>query len=123
MGACSNPQTTISFLTPTVTVTITAGQKIFVMAHAALGAGVSPASNLNIYPGYMVQGTTTVLPVGGGIFGLTAPANSRQIYSISGVLPPLTAGTYHVGMAGSSSNAANWINSEWAYVTVLVLNP
>jgi hypothetical protein len=54
---------------------------------------------------------------------LRCPQNTRNIYSISGVISGLPAGTYNVGMAGNASPAAaHWNNNEWGYVTALVFN-
>lgn len=118
---CPNPTSTLSFITAPVAVTITANQRIVIHAHAGLGAAATPANQLNIYPAFRASGGS-ISTVGPGIFGLTSPANSRQIYSISGVTPSLPAGTYEVGMAAVSASTA-WTNNEYGYTTAIVIGP
>jgi len=116
----SSPITTgIAFISPTVSVTITAGQKIFATSQAALGAGITAASGLNLYICYS---SGTVTQWGGGTFGLTPPANQRHHYGLSAILTLLPAGTYSVGLCGSAVTPANWNNNEWAYTSAMVFN-
>jgi len=122
-GATATISSSLNFITFPLNVSITAGQRILIMSHAGLGATGTAANNLSIFPGYRQAGGAGVpIAIGGGIFGLTCPANQRQIYSISGTTPPLAAGTYEVGMVGSSAAPANWNNNEWGYTTVIILN-
>jgi hypothetical protein len=119
----STPNSTIQFLTQPVVVTISAGDSIYVNATRALGAGGSPALDLDIYPGYVntsLGGPVTA--VGAGIFGLSCPAGHRLTYSISGVIQNLPAGTYSVGMVGKS-DSPTWTNNEWGYTSALVFKP
>ncbi len=118
-GFATAPTASTAFISPTVSVTITAGQKIFVSSNAALGAGANAATSLNLYICYQ-SGTLTTF--GGGTFGLTAAANQRQLYGLSAVITGLSAGTYLVGLCGASSNAANWTNNEYAYNSAIVFN-
>lgn len=122
-GLCAAIATTNAFISPTVTVTITSGQKVLVSSNCALGAGATAANGLNIYIGY--RSTVSGSPVttfGGGTLGLTSPANSRQIYGLSAVLSGLAPGTYEVGLVGRSTAPSNWINNDWGYTSTLVLN-
>lgn len=108
-----------AFIGPTATVSITgSNQKIHVVAHHGLGS-IGGATNLNLYICYQASGGL-LNTLGGGIFDLTAPANSRQIYGLSAVTNVLSVGTYAVGLCGSSSNAASWNNNEWGYVSAIV---
>ncbi|MDB4957104.1 MAG: hypothetical protein JWO36_4673 [Myxococcales bacterium] len=110
-----------AFITPTVSVTIAANQKIYASANAGLGSLATAGTALNIYMCYQLSGgpvTTWSL----GMFGLTSAANSRQVYGISAVMSGLGAGTYAVGMCGSSTSAANWNNNEWGYLSAMVFN-
>jgi hypothetical protein len=110
---------TLSFIGPSASVAITTGQRIHVTAHAALGAGSIAAASLNLYICQRASGGP-LTTVGGGVFGLTSPANQRQLYGLSAVVTGLAAGTYQVGLCGSTSNA-NWNNNDFAYVSALVL--
>lgn len=122
-GGGSLPTTTLDFISPTATVTITStSQKVHWVATKALGStSVSGAANLNIYAGYKLT-TGTVTAVGGGILGLRCASNTRQTYTISGYVTGLTPGTYVFGMLGNSSDTANWNSHEFGYVTILVFN-
>lgn len=114
---------TYGFIGQTVNVTITAGQKIFVDASKSLGStAVGGATNLNLYVGYMEVSGTTPSPTGAGVFGLTCLQNTRQIYSLSGIISGLPAGTYTVGLVGYSITPDNWNWNEYGYVTAMVLN-
>jgi hypothetical protein len=119
-GTAITPTSTTSFLSPTVSVTITnSNQKVLLDVSCALGAGALAGSNLNIYPAYKLNSATTVSTWGGGIFGLTCPVNTRQIYSVTASIFGLVAGTYQVGMAGSGTN---FTNNEYCYVRAVVVN-
>jgi hypothetical protein len=117
------PTSTTAFLsgTPTVSITSTT-QKVHVVSTVALGALTNPTTALNIYAGYKNTSFPTISTFGGGIFGLTCPANNRLTYTISAVITNLPPGNYQFGMVGNSTNAANWINNEWSYTTVMVYN-
>jgi hypothetical protein len=120
-GDGGDPTNSLTFLGPTVVVSVQAGHRVHVVAHKAMGAGASAANSLNIYVCHRPNGTMlTPTSVGGGIFGLGAPANTRLDYGISAVISNLAASTYDVGMCGSSADAANWTNNEWGYTSALV---
>lgn len=122
-GSSIAPTTINSFLSGTPTVSITStSQKVYVVSTCALGALATAATSLNIYPGYKLTSSPTINTSGGGIFGLTCPANTRLTYTISAVITNLAPGNYQFGMVGSSSNAVNWNNNEWSYTTVMVYN-
>ncbi|KAA0214626.1 MAG: hypothetical protein DYG94_08260 [Leptolyngbya sp. PLA3] len=122
-GGSNTPSPTNQFLSPTLTVTITAGQKITVIADRAFGSTIAGGANgLNLYVGYRVAGSGAVpTNIGGGMFNLTSAQNERKTFGINGVLTGLAAGTYEVGMTGTSVSA-NWNNNEWGYITVMVIN-
>jgi hypothetical protein len=116
-------QATTAFIGPTVSLTIAAGALVYVSSTAALGAGSSAATSLNLYICHRT-GTGPIATVGGGTFGLTSPANQRLHYGLSAVASATTglgAGTYAFGLCGSSANAANWNNNEWGYTSAIVL--
>jgi hypothetical protein len=118
-GTSNYPSSTLSFITPTVTITITAGQKVFLVASRALG-GVSPADELGIYPAYQsIEPNSPITNLNLGMFGLRLPALTRATFSINGVFANLPPGTYKFGMSGITTNP-NWTSSEWGYVSALV---
>jgi len=121
-GSGPTVTTTRAFLSPTATVAVAAGQNVLINVTQSFGAGSTAATSLNIYPCYRVSGSTALpTTISLGIFGLTAAANQRLAFSITGVASGLTAGNYTVGMCGSSTST-NWTNGEWGYVSALVSN-
>jgi hypothetical protein len=116
-----DPTDTNGFISPPLSITVAAGQKVFVTANCGLGSfSVGGAANLRLYIGFLATGATGPTNLGGGVFGISAPANSRQMYGLSGVLTGLAPGTYQVGLTGSSTDFANWNNNEFGYVSALV---
>ena len=118
-GTTAYPSNVLSFITPTITITLQAGQKVFLVATRALG-GYAAANELGIYPVY--QSTVAGSPIvnlGLGMFGHQVPANTRINFSVNGVFENLPAGTYKFGMSGITPSP-NWTNSEWGYVSALV---
>ena len=71
-------------------------------------------------PGYL-PGFEIVNKLGGGMFGLQTVQNTRLNFTVNGVATGLAAGSYQVGLCGSSTSA-NWTNNEWGYTTALVTN-
>ncbi len=117
------PTAVNAFLSTTVSVTYAAGQKLHVTSNVSLGSNaVGGAGNLNIYVCYQstVVGSP-IVTVGAGIFGLTAAQGQRHTFGISGVITGIPAGTYLVGMCGSSTTFANWNNNEYSYTSVLLV--
>ena len=118
-GIANYPSNTLNFVTPTVTITITAGQKVFLVASRALG-GVSPADELGIYPAYQsIEPNSPITNLNLGMFGLRLPALTRATFSINGIFSNLPPGTYKFGMSGITTSP-NWTSSEWGYVSALV---
>jgi|GEM_PF-4756369 len=123
VGGSPGITSSTAFISQVATITVTEGQRILITVNQALGSTVSGgASGLDIYAGYRPQGQTGLTAVGGGMFGLTVGQNQRHTFGISAITPPLFAGTYEVGLAGSSNVPANWNNNEWGYVTAFALN-
>jgi hypothetical protein len=123
-GSGTTPTATTQFLSPYVTVTITAGQKIMVTANQTFGStAVGGADSLDLYIGYRVAGSgATPTTLGGGMYNNRVQQNTRIPMGISGVISGLAAGSYEVGMAGDDDGNGNWNYNEWGYVSVLVLN-
>lgn len=118
-GMSTQPTSTLNFLARTVSVTVESGQKVLVTSVATLGAGATAANQLNIWPCYRVNGSTSEPSyVGGGIYGIAVPANTRITHTVTGVIT-VAAGTYDVGMCGTSSSTF-WTNNEFSYTSALV---
>lgn len=113
--------TTTSFSSARVTATVAAGQRVLITTSAAMGAGSTAATGLDIFPCYRLVGATGApTTLAGGMFALTAPANQRHTYSTTGVASGLAAGNYEFGMCARASTPSQWSNNEWSYTSVLV---
>jgi hypothetical protein len=123
-GGGFNPQATTGFLSTTVTVTISSGQQIYVDVNQTFGSvSVGGAGSLDLFVGYRVAGSgVTPTLLGAGMFNISVPQGVRMPFGISGVISGLPAGSYEVGMAGDDDGNGNWNNSEWGYVSALVLD-
>ena len=88
-------------------------------SHALGSTSAAGAGAINLWVCYRLSGGP-ISQLGGGTFGLRTVQNTRNHYSLSAVTSTLTAGTYDVGLCGQSSDAANWNNNEWGYVSAFV---
>lgn len=117
--------TAYQFIGSTVTVTITAGQKIEVIASAGLGTTAAAGAQMNrIAIGYQTAGGTifdqnsdwTLYKIING---------QRDVVTLNTIFTNLPAGTYTVGMAyvTATGNAANFNANDWTRVSAKVINP
>ncbi|MCI0364016.1 MAG: hypothetical protein L0219_09065 [Phycisphaerales bacterium] len=121
-GSGNNPTATTQFVSSVATITVTAGQKVLVQADKAFGStAAGGADSLDLWIGYRVAGSGAVpTTVGGGIFGLRVPQNTRFTFGMSAIISGLAPGTYEVGLAGrDTTSPENWNSNEWSYVTAL----
>jgi hypothetical protein len=119
-GSAPYPSNVLSFITPTVTITLQPGQSVFLVATRAMG-GYAAADELGIYPAYQsIAPFSPIVNLGLGILGHEVPENTRIDFSINDVFENLPAGTYKFGMSGFSTGDNPWSNSEWGYVSALV---
>jgi VCBS repeat protein/collagen triple helix repeat protein len=119
-GAGSTPNGTVQFLAPPAVVTIAAGQKIYVESSKALGSTVSGGANdLDLWIGYRIQGPNPITTFGQGSFDYAVLQYTRANFGLSAVLSSLAAGTYEVGLVGSTGSF-NWNSNEFGYSTAIV---
>lgn len=122
-GLGLSPQAGVTFIGPALNVTITTGQKIILTASAALGStAVGGASGLNIFPCSQPTAGGAVSQYGSGLFGLSAAANTRNLYGVNTVISGLSSGTYTVGMCGHTPTPGNWNSNNNGYVTAIIVN-
>jgi hypothetical protein len=101
---------------------VAAGQKVYVSSNKSFGSSVG-ANALDLWICYQsTAGGSTIQKVGNGILGQQVPANTRVIMGMTYDITNLAAGSYNVGLCGSSSNSASWNLNEWSYTTALVHN-
>jgi hypothetical protein len=122
-GLGSDPSSSPAMLAEPVSVTIISDtQKVLVTSTKAFGTstlfGASGAQDLNLYVCHEAGGALT--PVGGGVMGLRAAADSRQLFALSATITGLAPGTYRFGLCGYSSDAGSWNSNEFGYTTALV---
>jgi hypothetical protein len=121
-GFGNPPGTVNDFLGPILTVTVAAGQRVYVSANKYMGSTVG-ASGLALRVCYRLSGETDIVTVGGSMLSGQVPAGTRISWGVSAVISPPSAGTYNVGMCGSSFDAANWNSNEYGYTSALVFQP
>jgi hypothetical protein len=116
-GPSTAPGAGLAFISTQLSVTVAAGQRVFIMAHAALGS-TSPGGGIGLflYPCYQPAGGP-ITTIGPNMAGLSVAAGTRHVFGISGVTPTLSAGTYAVGMCGGG---ANFNSNEFSYVSGIV---
>jgi hypothetical protein len=122
-GLGSDPSDSFAMLSDAVTVNIASNtQKVLVTSSKAFGTsttfGAAGAQDLNLYVCHESGGALT--PIGGGVFGLRAAPDSRQLFTLSGTVSGLAPGTYRFGLCGYSTDAASWNWNEFSYTTAVV---
>ena len=119
-GVAANlPDVFNKFISPTLTITILPGQKVYLSVSQAMG-GYAAAKDLCIFPAcQLVTPGSPLTNLNLGLCGLEVPANTRITFAVNGVFENLPAGTYKFGMAGYRKTTA-WTNNEWGYITALV---
>ena len=113
-----NPTTAVSFLTPQVSVSITAGQRIFVTSHRTLGTSTG-AQGLDLgicYRGTSPTPTAAAYPM----TGLQLPAGSRTVFTLTWIISGLAPGTYSVGLCGSALNPSQWNSNGGGQTSAIV---
>jgi hypothetical protein len=121
-GSGNNPNTiapnTWSFVGPTLSVTVTATQRVYMTASKFMGS-TTGASGLGIAACYQSAGGT-VNTLGGAKLSGQVPANSRIDWSIQQHYQ-LAAGTYTIGMcANPGTTPASWNSNEYGYISALI---
>ena len=117
-GLVGDDWTMVTMLAEPLTIEITgASQKVLVTSHKALGSTFG-AQGLNLWICRENGGPLT--KVGPGVFNLSVPYGGMQLFSLSATLENLAAGSYRVGLCGSSNESANWNVNEFSYTTALV---
>lgn len=125
-GASSgNPPTgALQFLSAAPAVTVAAGDTVLVTSTKAFGStavGGAVDLDLDICAKSTAPGASIAASGMGQILDLRVPQNTRLPMSLTAILSGLGAGTYQVGLCGSSSQGANWNSNEFSYTTALVL--
>ena len=121
-GFGNDPTLTTDFLAPYVTVNVVSGQSVFVVSHKAFGS-FSPggADSLRLDICYRTAGSgVPPTTVGGGMFNLMVPQNTRIPMGMSTIIGDLSTGSWEVGLCAESSLPANWNNNEYGYTSAIV---
>ena len=111
---------TLEMLAAPLTVQIASNtQKVLVTSQKALGSS-GYAANLNLWI-CRADSAGTLTKVGGGVMNLSVPNGGMNLYTMTAVLENLAAGTYRVGLCGSS-NETTWDLDEFSTTTAVVTN-
>jgi hypothetical protein len=119
-----SPTDTWDFVSSAPTITITEpGQKVFVVSNKAFGSGnAGGADDLDLAIGYRETGSSGAPSlIGGGVLNNRIQQNDRIVMGLSGIISGLAPGTYQVGLAAKSTDAANWNSNEYSYTTAIIL--
>jgi hypothetical protein len=120
-GSGLNPTSVLNFIGPAVSVMLASNATVLVTSHKAVGSIRSTGgTGLNLDICYRPAGGSPV-QVGIGMNALRVPQNTRVGQSLSTTLA-LPAGTYDVGMCGSSTNFSSW-NDNGGGITTAVIFP
>jgi hypothetical protein len=111
----------LALLSEPLTIQISSNtQKVLVTSHKALGSSFGDATDLNLWI-CRQDSAGALIKVGPGVMRLSLPNPGMQLYSLSAVLENLAAGTYQVGLCGSSIDV-DWDLDEFSTTTALVTN-
>jgi Collagen triple helix repeat (20 copies) len=119
-GAGNNPTSALGFLSPTVQLTVQAGQRVHVVASKALGSTSSGGGTaLDLFVCFRPTMIGSPLQsVGVGMADLATPQNSRNLYTLSADFQP-GAGTFNVGLCGLTTSAG-WNSNDGGYVSAFI---
>jgi hypothetical protein len=117
----SNITSNLSFLVIPALVVLTETAGILINSTRGLGttAGINSSGTLNIYICYRNTSGGAITSLGGGIFGLRLPANTRIPFSLSYSTGFLPAGIYEVGLCGTCNDPLQWNSNEFGYTTAM----
>ena len=102
----NNPNPVWQFYGPTTNVTLAAGQRLQVIASAAIGINTGPSA-FSIDVAYQLQGNPTITNfAGGGYMDVKTVSGMRSTWALNGHATGLAAGTYAIGVVVRSTTAA-----------------
>ena len=121
-SAGNSPTASTAFIGVTTSVAVATGQKVHMSVLHGLGSSVAGGGTaLRLYACYQNAVVGSPLTTqGSGIWDLTVPQGQRHQFGVTYVFAGLAAGTYTVGMCGSSTNAASWNSNDFGYITTLI---
>lgn len=110
---------TLAFIGAKVLIDVATGQSVHVSANQTLGStAVGGATGLNLYMCYQDQ-TGPITRIDDGQSGLSVPGGQRHQYGLTRVFWGLAAGTYRIGLCGTTTSG-NWNSNGWGHATALV---
>ncbi len=122
-GNTAPPTADQQFLTPTVIVSVAAGQRLHVTASRAFGSTVAGGGiglTLQICVKSTDPGNPFVQDNPFGFNGIRVASGTRVLQTLSHVFDALPAGSYRVGMCGYTSNPTSWNDNGIGDVTAFV---
>jgi hypothetical protein len=120
----ATPTTSLTFLSPALTVNVTSGQAVLVTATITIGTTIAAgATGLRLWIVYQPSGGALTTPHAIDWIDAQVVQNSLNTFTFSDTITGLATGTYTVGMGGqqNASTANNWNLEDWAYTTAQVI--
>jgi hypothetical protein len=120
MGAAGAVGFSVTFLAPTVDVTVADGQSVLVTSQRAFGSNGAAATGLSLWICYQNGSAGALTPVGVGTLGLRVPAFTRVNFPMTAVLKDLAPSTYTVGLCGFAFDPSGWTSNESGSTSAVV---
>ena len=118
-----SPTTSLTYLSPALSVNVTSGQAVLVNAQITIGTTFAAGANgLRLWICYQPSGGTLTTPHAIDWIDAQVVQNMLAAYPLTDTITGLGTGTYTVGLCGqqSASVANNWNLEDWAYTTAQV---
>ncbi len=112
--------TTLNFIVNPAIISLTESARILINSTRGLGTTVGITTGaIDLYVCYRNTNGGNIISIGGGIFGLRLPANTRIPFSLSYSTQVLSPGTYEVGLCGLSPAPSQWNSNEYGCTTAM----
>ena len=121
-GFGSFPSPSLGFLSPTVQMTVTSGQRIFVVATKAFGS-TSPGGGTSLDLFICYRNTiigSPITPIGIGLGNMSVPQNSRIPMTLSADFAFTVSGAYTIGLCGSTPSPSSWNSNDSGYISAIL---
>ena len=122
-GVTASVSGSLTFLSPTVTLTVSDGDRVFVAGTVTLGAfGAGGADGLELVIARRFAAGGPISPVAASINSIQVSGGTRVPMALNAIVTGLIPGTYEFGVAGrDGSNANAWNLRSASYVSAIVL--
>jgi len=124
--ATATGPSSVAWISPTIQLNVSPGQKVLVTATATLGStAYGGAQGLKLFVCYArtERAVGAMMWPGGGVDNLQVAQNTRQTFTLSYVLTGLS-GANTIGICGyvEDAPASNWNSNDVGYISAVVMN-